>query len=103
MSVLYANRVNSYGTDDKSDYPRLTKEELQAVREHEPEQRARVVESLLADVLKPVSKERADEIARALSGPQGHEQLTLVDADVATEVRRYLGRERGTKQHEDEK
>ena len=45
---------------------------------------------LLAKVLKPISNERAEEIARALGGPGGQEQLTLEDADLTDEVMAHI-------------
>ena len=52
---------------------------------------------LLAKVLKPISNERAEDIARALSGPRGHEQLTLEDAGLTDEVMAHI------RQHEPER
>lgn len=46
--------------------------------------------ALLKKVLRPVSRERADEIARAVVGPGAHEQVTLEDAGLADEVRQLL-------------
>ena len=45
---------------------------------------------LLAKVLKPISKERAEEIALALGGPRSHEQLTLEDAGLTDEVMAHI-------------
>jgi hypothetical protein len=45
---------------------------------------------LLKKVLKPISNERAEEIAHALGGPGGHEQLALEDAGLTDEVMAYI-------------
>jgi len=45
---------------------------------------------LLKNVLKPISKERAEEIARALGGPRGHEHLTLEDAGLTKEFMAHI-------------
>lgn len=47
----------------------------------------------LKAVLRPVSNERAAEIARGLAGPKSHERLTLEDAGVADEVRQFIDAE----------
>jgi len=45
---------------------------------------------LLAKVLRPISNERAEEIVRALGGPDGHEELTLEDAGLTDEVMAHI-------------
>lgn len=46
--------------------------------------------NLLKKVLKPITLDRAEEIARSLAGPAGHEQLTLEDAGLTDEVAGYI-------------
>jgi hypothetical protein len=46
---------------------------------------------LLAKVLRPISQERAVEIAHVLDGP-GDERITLEDAGLVDEVRKVIDR-----------
>ncbi len=63
MSVLYANCMDAHDTDDKFDYPPLTAEEWQVVREHEPERRGRVLSSLLSTPSEAAKREGASDVS----------------------------------------
>ena len=47
---------------------------------------------LMKKQLKPMSKEQVARVVRARTSSNGFEQLTLQDAGIETEVRRYMTR-----------
>ena len=66
--------MHTHDTDDELPYPPLTERDVQAIRQHEPQRRGRVVSSLLA--------------------APGCHRPTPDDTDMGDEASRYLGSKR---------
>ncbi len=65
--MRYAYPMHAHDTDDKSDYPPLTEEELLIVREHEPERRGRVLSSLLSAPSEAAKVEDASDVSAGVA------------------------------------